>query len=59
MLKYGTCGKKMDIDLDKMKTTNAKEIKMRIVKRVKMKIVRQRKMRIWKKLRRIMTDGLT
>ena len=27
MLKYGTCGKKMDIDLDKMKTTNAKENK--------------------------------
>ena len=27
MLKYGTCGKKKDIDLDKMKTTNAKENK--------------------------------
>ena len=53
MLKYGTCGKKMDIDLDKMKTTNAKENKDEdrffLIRKMIWEVIRRKRKMIVKK----------
>ena len=50
---------KMNLDSGEMKRTNGEEKKDGHDQDSEMKIMRQRKMRIWKKLKRIMTEGLT